>query len=138
MDPIIIGPIQKDKVLALLCTHTTPEQFNRWDITALLKELAISFDELKAILTFFERIGFVAELNLRGNTGHWIVRVEANDYYLRGGFAFHEDILEQNIKKLLLEIENLNKQLAPNHLETANKLSTIASTILTGISLIKT
>lgn len=137
MEPTIIGPIQKDKVLAILCTQTTPEQFNNWDITSLLKELSFSFDELQAILTYFERIGFVAELNLRRAAGHWIVRVEANDYYLRGGFAFHEDLLEQNIKKLLLEIDNLNKQLGPNHLETANKLSSIASTILTGISLIK-
>lgn len=137
MDARIIGPGQKDSVLKLLCTSFTPEQLVQFSVPAALKKLDLTFDEFNAIMKSFQRLGFIGELNLRRNVGFTVLQVEANDYYLRGGFAFQEDLLEKNIEKLLLEVDNLKKQLAPKHLETVNKISSISATILTGISLIK-
>lgn len=61
--------------------------------------------------------------------------MEANDFLLRGGFVAQEELLETNINKLLLEIDNLKKQLGPDQLETVNKLSSIASAVFSGLSL---
>ena len=63
-----------------------------------------TFDILNPILTYFNRIGLIAELNSRRDAIHLILQVEAHELYLRGGFTAQEELLETNIKKLLLEM----------------------------------
>lgn len=103
----------------------------------LLKVLDLDFDSFNAIMCQFKRFGFIDDLNLTRNHLYFILLVDAIDYKNRGGFTFQEEVLETNINKLLLEIKVIEKQLEPKHLETANKISTIASAIFGGISLFK-
>lgn len=130
----MITPIIKDSVLKWLCLNSEPEVLCKINMADLLETTNLTFDTLNSVLTYFQRIGFIEELNARRVAIFLILRVEANDFLLRGGFAEQEEILENNVKKLLLEIENLKKQLGPDHLETVNKLSSIASTIFSGLS----
>lgn len=130
----MITPIIKDSVLKWLCLNLEPEVLCKIDIADLLKTTNLTFDALNSVLTYFQRIGFIEELNARRVAVFLILRVEASDFLLRGGFVEQEEILESNIKKLLLEIKDLEKQVSPHHLETVNKVSSIASTILSGLS----
>lgn len=131
----MITPAIKDNVLKWLCLNLKPESLYTINMADLLKTANIDFDTLNSVLSYFERIGLIAELNSRRVAIHLIVRVEANDFLLRGGFVGQEELLETNIKKLLLEIDNLKKQLGPDKLETVNKLSSIASAVFSGLSL---
>lgn len=131
----MITPAIKDNVLKWLCLNLKPESLYTIDMEDLLKTANIDFDTLNSVLSYFERIGLIEELNSRRVAIHLIVRVEANDFLLRGGFVGQEELLETNIKKLLLEIDNLKKQLGPDKLETVNKLSSIASAVFSGLSL---
>ncbi len=131
----MITPAIKDNVLKWLCLNLKPESLYTIDMADLLKTANIDFDTLNSVLSYFERIGLIEELNSRRVAIHLIVRVEANDFLLRGGFVGQEELLETNIKKLLLEIDNLKKQLGPDKLETVNKLSSIASAVFSGLSL---
>jgi len=46
-------------------------------------------------------------------------------------------LLQAHIEKLVLEIDNLKKELTPKHLETANKIAAIAGSIATALGLFK-
>lgn len=131
----MITPTIKDDVLKWLCLNLKPESLYTIDMANLLKTANIDFDTLNSVLTYFQRIGFIEELNSRRIAIHLSVRVEANDFLLRGGFVGQEELLETNIMKLLLEIDNLKKQLGPDQLDTINKLSSIASAVFSGLSL---
>ncbi len=131
----MITPTIKDDVLKWLCLNLETESLYTIDMTDLLKTTNLTFDTLNSVLYYFQRIGFIEELNSRRVAIHLILRVEANDFLLRGGFVAQEELLETNINKLLLEIDNLKKQLGPDQVETVNKLSSIASAVFSGLSL---
>ena len=133
----IITPILKDKVLNYLCTNFKAEQFVGFGTANTTESLECDYDTFAAILNHFERLQFISQLNIRRDSVHLILQVEAHDFILRGGFTTKEELFENNIEKLLLEINNLKKQLTPDQLDTANKISGIASAILSGLSLIK-
>ena len=57
--------------------------------------------------------------------------MEAIDFHNRGGFVAQEELLKNNIEKLLKEIE----QLKPSFPEKAEKLATISNAILAAINL---
>ena len=84
----------------------------------------------------FQRLGFIEHLNLRRSNIAFILRTDAHDYAQKGGFVAQEEVFKANIDKLLLEIDNLKKQLRPDQLDTANKISGIASALLSGFSLL--
>lgn len=121
----------KDGILKWLCFNTEPEVLGDIDISDLLVVTNTDFDTLNAVLTYFDRIGFLEELNSRRVAISLIVRIEAHDFLLRGGFVAQEELLESNIKKLLLEIENVKPQL----LDKGEKIATIGSAILSALSL---
>lgn len=133
----IITPKIKDDILNCLCNELPPERMVSLDAKIFCSTTGLDLQTISAVLTYFQRLGFIAELNNRGTAIFLIVNVEATDYLIRGGFTAQEELIESNINKLLLEIENLKKQLAPNQLETINKLSAIGSALLSGISLFK-
>ena len=133
-----ITPIIKDNVLNFLCEHCDLEQqvFVNGDqaVRDLLKLLDLNFNEMNAILTYFQRERLISDLNARTNSISFILRMEANDLKQRGGFVIQETILTNNLKQLLLEIEVLKKQVKPDHLETVNKISSITGAIKSSIT----
>lgn len=133
---MVINPEVKDKILNYLILHAKVEQFQSGDTNENLKELDIDFDTFHAVMTYFERVGFLKELGLNRRGVHFILLIEAHDFYLRGGYSVQEEILETNVKKLLFEIDNLKKQLEPDKLDKLNKISSIASAIFSGLALL--
>lgn len=131
----MITPANKDEVLNWLCLNLDPEDFyTTIDFKDLLEKAKMDFNTLSAILRYFERIGFIEELNLRSTAVALSVKVEAHDFAIRGGFVAQEELLEANIRKLLLEIEHLKPQL----LDKGEKIAGISSAILAAIGLFKT
>lgn len=131
----IITPAIKDEILTYICIKCTPEDLFFLNTNEILSEIECDFDTLKAVLFQFQRLNFIRKLEVGENT-MFIPHLEASDFKQRGGFGTQEEIFETNIKKLLLEVDNLKKQLSPDQLETANKISSIATTILTGLGLL--
>lgn len=134
---MLITPSIKDKVLLFLCTEITPEQVISANTNDFLKELNMEFDIFHAILNQFERFGFVSHLNLRRSYISLAVLTEAHDYFQKGGFTGQEELFKVNLEKLNYEIENLKKELAPDLLDKANKISGLISTLFSGLSLFK-
>ncbi len=131
----MITPTIKDDVLKWLCLNLETESPSQIPVDDVLKSINIDFDTLNSVLRYFERHGFIEDLNARKVAIFLILRVEANDFLLRGGFVAQEELLEANINKLLLEIDHLKKELGPDRLETVNKLSSIAAAVFSGLSL---
>jgi len=127
----MITPALKDEILKWLCFNTEPEVRGVIDMSDLLAVTNTDFDTLNAVLTYFDRIRFLEDLNSRRVAISLIVRIEAHDFLLRGGFVAQEELLENNIKKLLLEIESVKPQL----LDKGEKIATIGTAILSAISL---
>lgn len=134
---LIITPAVKDKVLFFLCENATPEQLSSANTTDILKELELGFGIFNAIMVQFQRFGLIEDLNLRRDFINFILLTDAYDYAQKGGFIDQEGIFKSNIEKLLLEVDNLKKQLSPNQLESANKISAVASSIFSELSLFK-
>jgi len=133
---MLINPATKDKILTYLVLNAKVEQFQSGDTASILEGLAVDFDTFYAVMTYFERIGVLKELGLNRRGVHFILLTEAHDFYLRGGFTFQEEVLEANIKKLVLEVDLLKKQIGPDQLDRVNKISSIASALFAGLSLL--
>ncbi|WP_273209080.1 hypothetical protein [Runella zeae] len=131
----MITPTIKDSVLKWLCDNMPVEQYRPVNLQSLFKETNLTFDTIEPILQYFNRLGLIGELNARRTSTLLLLRIEAHDFLSRGGFIAQEEIFKKEIEKLIIEIENFKKQLKPDQLETAEKLSTIASAILSGITL---
>ena len=63
------------------------------------------------------------------------VTPEAHELWQRGGFFVQEEILKNNINKLALEIDLLSKQLSPDLIDKAQKISSIGKNILSALNL---
>lgn len=62
--------------------------------------------------------------------------IELHDFANKGGFAIQEEIFKANLDKLEFEIDLLRKQLSPDKLDSLNKISSIASALFGGLSLL--
>ena len=142
----MITPKLKDRVLDLLCSSTFEfdEHYNL-PKKAFLEELfdknepskSCTENEFVSILSQFQRIGLISGYANNSQTVEFEVLVEAQDFYSHGGFQAQEEILKANIEKLGNELELLSKELAPDHLDMANKLAGIGSAILSALPLFK-
>lgn len=135
-----ITPELKDSVLNLLCKNFMLERHSsvfKGNVGEIQKLLEIDFNDLNAILTYFQRIGFISDLNCRPSAIHFVLKMEASDFQRTGGFTLHETILESNVEQLTLEIQVLKKQLGPDHLDTVNKIASIVGTIFSSITAFK-
>ena len=129
---ISITPKLKDAILEVLCTQCKPENTsNITNVNDFLKEIDTNFDTLNAILSQFQRLGFIDDLNSRRVAIFFILRVEAIDFYNRGGFVAQEELLKKNIEKLLLEIEDLK----PSIPEKAERIANISNAIISALGL---
>lgn len=133
----LITPFLKDQVLAFLCENCQVERMSSGKTSELLQELEIEFNTLNGILSQFDRFGFISDLNLRVSYFSLVLHTEAHDYKQKGGFQTQEEIFKANLEKLAWEIENLKKEVAPKHLDTLSKIATIASTLISGLTLYK-
>lgn len=140
----MVTPKFKDRVLSILCSGTFAfERYYTVNKQSLLQELSDKFsdscseNELTSILAQFRRLGLISDFSNNSLTVNFIVLLEANDFYSHGGFLAQEELLKANIEKLGYELDYLSKELAPEHLETANKLAGIGSAILSALSLFK-
>ena len=90
-----------------------------------------------SILEHFERKGFIIPDTITIDGG-WLIKVtpEAHEFWQRGGFLVQEEILKGNIEKLGLEIDLLSKELSPDLLDKAKKLSSIGNNILSVLKMI--
>ena len=134
---MIFSPQQKDEWLKflLLRTNNSDENFGIID-DEFLKGKEMTLNKFRPLMEYFERLNFI-ELQLNNWAGiSYYFRQEAIDFLGRGGFVAQEDIFENNIEKLLLEIDNLKKELAPDKLDTINKLTSIGNSILSGLNII--
>ncbi len=131
----VITPAVKDDILSYICIKCPPENFFKIDTEEILRDIECDFNTLDAILSQFQRLNFLSKLGV-GDTTTFVPHLEATDFKQRGGFVAQEEIFETNIKRLLLEVDNLKKQLSPDQLETANKISSIASAIFSGLALL--
>lgn len=125
----------KDRLLKVICETGTTESVYSYDLQGYLSSVELEFEQLKAILYQFERLGLISNLGLNHRIIRYSWHVEAMDMLQMGGFVGQEVLLKANIEKLLMEIEHLEKSLRPDQLEKANKITSIASGILTGLSL---
>lgn len=112
-----ITPILKDKILEYIC-QADFERNIYIELKTILSELNIEFNDLQAILSQFERLGFISNLNLRRNvtTFFLIVHVDALDFKNRGGFLVYEYELKMKLEKMALEIDSLSKSFQKKHL----------------------
>lgn len=130
-----ITPSIKDKILFHLRDNYPLEQMAYYETKELLTATETDFDTLKAVLNQFERFGFLEELGVGHEHIAFILLADLHDFAHKGGFFLQEEIFKGNIEKLGFEIDNLRKQLGPDHLDTINKISSIASAIFTGLAL---
>lgn len=133
----LITPALKDKVLAeILSVDSSHVQFT---FDNCEDELGMSAETAVMILRHFLEIGLLSQATFFiGNKGAVVtVNVKAHDFWAHGGFTAQEEILKANIEKLDMQLQYLAKQLGPDHLDTAAKLSSIGSAILSALPLFK-
>ncbi len=131
-----IIPSIKDKVLFHLRDNCPLEQMVFVPTKELLTDTETDFDTLRAILYQFERFGFFKEVGVGRENISIIMYIELHDFANKGGFAIQEEIFKANLDKLEFEIDLLRKQLSPDKLDSLNKISSIASALFGGLSLL--
>ena len=136
-DIFLITPALKDKVLSFICANCQLEKLSQAKTDLIIKELEIDFDAFNGIISQFQRFGFLSDLNLRISDLSFVLRIEAHDFWQKGGFVANEEIFKANIQKLGYEIDKLKNELGSQHLETVSKISSIASAIFSGLSLFR-
>ena len=127
----------KDKLLAYILSSelvTFEIRFDKYD-----EDLGMSAETAVMILRYFLEIGLLSKATFFSNPkGALItVNVKAHDLWAHGGFTAQEEILKANIEKLDLQLQYLTKQLGPDYIETANKISSIGNAILSALTLFK-
>jgi len=122
----------KDRVLKYLCKNQPFEEYRNVDLSDLILSTDIKSTDVKAIFTYFKRLGFISDLNSTFYSSSFVLHIEANDFLSRGGFFVQEELLKKNIEKLLLEIESLK----PSVPEKVATLTTIAAGITTALGFI--
>lgn len=131
----MITSTDKDKLLFLLCSQPYVETHINYSVDVIQSNTKLDSDNIFAILKYFERNGLISDLNPRNNIVFMTLHIEAHDLAEKGGFSVQDEIFKANIEKLQFEIENLRSKLEPDHLEYINKIATIGSAILGGLSL---
>lgn len=126
----------KDRILFDL----TSQDKTSLDFSAIemSQRLNIPFDIIVTVINHFIKIGFVRLPSWSKPSGGKIeVQVEAYDFANHGGYLVQEELLKANIQKLGLEIDVLEQELSPKGLESAEKIASISSAILSALSFFK-
>ena len=128
MSKTIITPELKDKLLNELVEKCEVSELTLINIDSLAKDLQTTSKVIEGIFNQFVDIGLCTPANYRiSGELHVILNVEAHDMVRRGGFTAKEKILEDNLKKLSFEIEELR----PKYSEKVARMASIISNIAT-------
>jgi hypothetical protein len=108
-------PALKDELLQKLIDQPVRSQIMASESTFGIKQ-----DILSSLIRQFDRRGLVTIQQTFGYGLHSIrVEVDADEFLLRGGFTFEEEVLKVELTKLKLEVQNLRNQVDST---TYNKL----------------
>lgn len=122
----------KDKILNKIVSES-PEMTFGFDSEDSMEIFGFSPELVSSVLDYFESIGLIDQDKFLEGEIVVEILIPAHDLISHGGFTAKEELLTNNIEKLLVEIESL-KQLLPEKVETMNS---IISGIHTGLSLFK-
>ena len=100
------------------------------------EHLGLTYAQFEALLRWFHNIGFIEIAIVDPNVIDIILLMPANDLYLKGGFVLQDELFRSNIEKLSLEVETLRQQLAPQKLDTVEKIAGIAGALFAGLALL--
>ena len=122
----LITPELKDALLQELMTSNELKIFVQSELLA--KKLSTTQDVIIELLNYFVREGLCAiTQNYIGGKFDIVLKTEAYDMVQRGGFVAQEEVLKQELEKLVLEIQELQ----PKTSEQAQRITTIFSNIAT-------
>lgn len=130
----MITPELKDLILSDIVHSPINSEGN---INTDCDRYGIDSDEYYAILQHFERLNLISMDACLGGEVFIQTHVEAHDLWRTGGFAGQESRLKANIEKLSMEIDKLSHDLSPKQLDTAQKIASIGSSILSVLSLFR-
>lgn len=131
----LITPSDKDKVLTFFVAKADNERFIV-DFDTLQNELDVEPQLVKVILNGFNQED-ILDVKWMNDSVRIVITYKAHDIISHGGFVAQDEILKSNIEKLDMQLQYLTKQLSPDYLDTAAKLSSIGSTILSALPLFK-
>lgn len=125
----------KDDVLRWLCYNVPPGQYTQIDFPGILKATNVDYDTIQAVLKDFYEISLIGDFNILSEDAESDIfitlKVRAHTFIQRGGFAIEDALNEANIQKILLDLENLQRQLKPDQVDEFNKIASIAASIAT-------
>ena len=130
----LITPELKDRILNDL---VNAGMSLRVDTCSDAPDYEIDHYTYSAILDQFEQMELLSQTKTLGGFVIANISVNAHDFVRRGGFLVQEELIKGNIQKLGLEIDLLCKELSPNLLEKAQKITAIANAILSSINFMK-
>ncbi len=119
---------EKDAVLRVICKNNLQTEVLLpvkrkvfIDATGLDEQTVLS------VLCHFQSLGLISKLNYRYHIDlfYMIVHTKTADLFQRGGFTMKEYLLQQEVEKLLLEVERLKPSLG----DKIEQISTIVSNI---------
>lgn len=132
----MLTPTIKDQLLQYIVKNVELESHVFGHRGQLVNETGIADNLIQAALYQFERLGLLRDVAVGSLNFEFRATADLHDFYLRGGFTVKEELLEKNIEKLMFEIDHLKKSLAPDQLDTANRLSSIVQGIGAGLQIL--
>jgi hypothetical protein len=128
----------KDEILQHLCDNLEFENYYSIDKSEFSTNFGqLNPNEITGILNQFFRIGLISDFAENRSDYNLSLLVEASDFLAHGGFYVQDEVLKSNIKKLDIELQLLSKELEPKFLEKANLISSIGSTIVGALGLLR-
>ena len=124
----LITPQLKDSILTICISQGKLGRLQQVYFT----DIDLDFDSLIAVLEHFQTLGLLGAMKYTRQSVLIRLNVEAHDFKRHGGFHGQEELFQQNIQKLLLEIEELR----PSAPEKAKKIIAIAADIATFLGLV--
>ena len=132
----LITPKLKDDLLADLMSVKSMNVEN--NIHTCAKDFDTTPDIVEAIYDQFQEMGLLKQTKFLGGTIFFQLNAKAHDFYSHGGFMAQEEMLKANIQKLSNELDLLAKQLSPDLLEKASRISAIGANIIAALAFFKT
>lgn len=131
----MITPEIKDKVLCVIVASKEPV----FDLTYedVFPEKEISKRHFELILIQFMENGLLRKATDCGS--YFFISISANiyDFFNHGGFIAQEEILRANLQKLDYELTKLSQDIDPGLTDRVVKITGIAASIATALSLFK-
>ena len=131
----MITPEIKDKVLcAIVESKETIFDLSYEDI---FPNNEISKRHLHLILIQFVEKGLLRKVANNGSYFLLSVSADIYDFFNHGGFVAQEEILRANLQKLDYELTKLSQEIEPSLTDRISKITTIAASIATTLSLFR-